>query len=139
MNRYKKNLHIVGNKVISYTTHVATIDSKNRNLIRLGWWSQTTSKHINYVASQYDLTIVDKEEEEETKTAGDGFIGMMKAFMILGDLTGNESIEDKVKYKERIVFATMRANIPNWETPNNWTELTPEIKLERLEELQKMA
>ena len=38
--RYKTNLRIDGNRVISYTTHVATIE--NGNLVQLGWWSQTT-------------------------------------------------------------------------------------------------
>jgi hypothetical protein len=56
MNRYKENLRIEGNKVISYTTHVATIE--DQNLIQLGWWSMTTQKHINYVAKEYCLTII---------------------------------------------------------------------------------
>lgn len=56
MNRYKENLRIDGNKVISYTTHVATIDGDK--LIQLGWWSMTTQKHINYVAKEYCLTII---------------------------------------------------------------------------------
>jgi hypothetical protein len=46
MNRYKENLKIVGNNVISYTTHVATINYSERTLLQLGWWSQTTQKHI---------------------------------------------------------------------------------------------
>ena len=37
LERYKQNLRIDGNRVISYTTHVATIE--NGNLIQLGWWS----------------------------------------------------------------------------------------------------
>jgi hypothetical protein len=56
MNRYNQNLRIDGNKVISYTTHVATIDGDK--LIQLGWWSMTTQKHINYVAKEYGLTII---------------------------------------------------------------------------------
>jgi hypothetical protein len=52
--KYKQNLHIDGDRVISYTTHVATIDGKN--LIVLGYWSQTTSKHINYVAQELGLS-----------------------------------------------------------------------------------
>jgi len=64
MDRYKENLHIEGNKVISYTTHVATIDSANRKLYVHGWWSVTTSKHINYVASEYGLIKEEKKLEE---------------------------------------------------------------------------
>jgi hypothetical protein len=56
MKKYQQNLRVEDNKVISYTTHVATIDGNN--LIQLGWWSVTTQKHINYVAAQYGLTII---------------------------------------------------------------------------------
>lgn len=56
MKRYQQNLRVEGNKVISYTTHVATIDGQN--LIQLGYWSMTTQKHINYVAKEYGLTII---------------------------------------------------------------------------------
>jgi len=56
MKKYQQNLKLEDNKVISYTTHVATIDGNN--LIQLGWWSVTTQKHINYVAKEYGLTII---------------------------------------------------------------------------------
>jgi hypothetical protein len=42
-----------GNKVYSYNTHVAT--KKDGELIIHGWWSVTTSKHINYVAEELKL------------------------------------------------------------------------------------
>jgi hypothetical protein len=56
LDKYKQNLSIQGNQVWSYTTHVATIE--NNDLIQLGYWSQTTQKHINYVANQLDLTLI---------------------------------------------------------------------------------
>jgi len=56
MEKYKQNLRIEGNKVISYTTHVATIEGDK--LIQLGWWSMTTQKHINYVAKELGLELV---------------------------------------------------------------------------------
>jgi hypothetical protein len=56
LDRYKQNLHIRDNNVYSYNTNVATI--VNDKLIVLGWWSVTTSKHINYVARELDLDIV---------------------------------------------------------------------------------
>tara|TARA_R100001480_G_scaffold148698_1_gene148330 strand:+ start:4926 stop:5111 length:186 start_codon:yes stop_codon:yes gene_type:complete len=56
LDRYKQNLHIKDNNVYSYNTNVATI--VNDKLIVLGWWSVTTSKHINYVARELDLDIV---------------------------------------------------------------------------------
>jgi hypothetical protein len=58
LERYKQNLRIDGNRVISYTTHVATIE--NGNLIQLGWWSRTTQKHINYVAQELSLNLIEK-------------------------------------------------------------------------------
>ena len=54
--KYKQNLLIKGNQVWSYTTHVATIS--NDKLYQLGYWSQTTQKHINYVARELDLTLI---------------------------------------------------------------------------------
>tara|TARA_R100001440_G_scaffold91_1_gene254 strand:+ start:605 stop:763 length:159 start_codon:yes stop_codon:yes gene_type:complete len=50
MKKYKQNLRIEGDKVISYVTHVATI--KGNELHQLGHWSMTTQKHINYVAKE---------------------------------------------------------------------------------------
>jgi len=55
-DKYKQNLRQQGNKIISYTTHVATIEGNK--LIQLGWWSMTTQKHINYVAREYNLEII---------------------------------------------------------------------------------
>jgi len=68
-------------------------------------------------------------------------IGMMKAFMLLGDLDTKQ--EDKLKdkaiaYKERIVFSTMRASIPDWQPPSNWNSLTNKEKLNRLDKLQSV-
>ena len=56
LNKYKKNLKIEGNKVISYTTHVATI--KGDELRQLGYWSATTTRHINYVTEELNLTLI---------------------------------------------------------------------------------
>ncbi len=58
MTQFKaSNLKVENNKVISYTTHVATIQDKK--LLVHGYWSQTTTKHINKVAAQFGLTKVD--------------------------------------------------------------------------------
>ena len=56
LKRYKQNLRIDGNRVISYVTHVATIDGGK--LRQLGWWSVTTQKHINYVARELNLELI---------------------------------------------------------------------------------
>jgi hypothetical protein len=52
-NRYQDNLSLVGNNVISYTTHVATIEGSTLRV--LGYWSKTTTKHINFVAAELSL------------------------------------------------------------------------------------
>ncbi len=52
-NRYQNNLSLVGNNVISYTTHVATIEGSTLRV--LGYWSKTTTKHINFVAAELGL------------------------------------------------------------------------------------
>ena len=60
-DRYKENLTQVGNKILSYETHVATIDVVDDfkwEIIQHGWWSVTTQKHINYVANHYGYPIV---------------------------------------------------------------------------------
>lgn len=62
-NRYKQNLKQIGNDIISYDTHVAEI--KDGKLYKLKWYvkgvgsaSQTTTRHINYVAQELNLEIV---------------------------------------------------------------------------------
>ena len=53
LDRYKQNLRLEEDKVYSYATHVATIEGSRLRV--LGYWSKTTTKHINYVAQQLDL------------------------------------------------------------------------------------
>jgi len=55
--RYKQNLRATDNHVYSYNTKVAEIDHTNRTIKPLGWWSVTTSKHINYVGSEYGYEV----------------------------------------------------------------------------------
>jgi hypothetical protein len=56
LDKYKQNLHIQGNNVWSYSTIVAKIEGND--LLQLGYWSQTTQKHINYVADELDLILI---------------------------------------------------------------------------------
>tara|TARA_R110000744_G_C18916895_1_gene511329 strand:+ start:154 stop:366 length:213 start_codon:yes stop_codon:yes gene_type:complete len=52
--KYRENLRVVNDiDVYSYSTRVAQI--KGNELHIYGWWSPTTSKHINYVARYYNL------------------------------------------------------------------------------------
>ena len=57
MDKYKQNLRIENNKVLSYNTHVADIDHSKRTVTKLGYWSSTTSKHTNYVASEFNYEV----------------------------------------------------------------------------------
>lgn len=66
-------------------------------------------------------------------------LNMMKAFLLLGDLsTKKESVADRIAYKEKIVFATMKSQVPNWEKPSDWDTLPNKEKLKRLDNLQKV-
>jgi hypothetical protein len=56
--RYKQNLRVVGNEVVSYTTAVAVIDAEAGTLRELGKWSRTTTKHVNYAAQQLGLKLI---------------------------------------------------------------------------------
>ena len=72
-----------------------------------------------------------------TKEKKDPVLNSMKAFLMLGDLMGKKGdTADAVKYKEKIVFATMRNKIPNWQKPNDWDCLNDAEKLERLNKIQ---
>ncbi len=56
-----------------------------------------------------------------------------KTFLVLGELMNQEkSREDKLKYEERIVFATMKASIPDWTPPSDWYELSIEERENRI-------
>jgi len=64
--KYKQNLKIQGNDVWSYSTIVANIYKKelHQNFNKeekLGQWSQTTQKHINYVADYMNLKLIKNE------------------------------------------------------------------------------
>ena len=56
MKKLFNNVFLDGNKVISYVTHVATID-KGR-LVLNGIYSQSTSRQMSKVAQLLDLLIV---------------------------------------------------------------------------------
>lgn len=58
LDRYRENLRVTDTAVYSYDTHVAMIDNKKRTVTPNRWYSVTTSKHINYVASEYGYKVV---------------------------------------------------------------------------------
>ena len=57
LERYKDNLKVDYNNIFSYDTKVAEINHVKREIRPLGWWSVTTSKHINYVGSEYGYEV----------------------------------------------------------------------------------
>jgi len=63
MKKLFNNVFLDGNKVISYVTHVATID-KGR-LVLNGYYSQSTSRQMSKVAQLLDLLIVHSVERPE--------------------------------------------------------------------------
>jgi hypothetical protein len=81
------------------------------------------------------LDLLDKINGKEQEP--DPVLNSMKAFLMLGDLMSKkDDTADAVKYKEKIVFATMRNKIPNWEKPKDWDCLNDAEKLERLNKIQ---
>ena len=56
--RYKQNLTVSTEHVYSYGTKVANINHIKRTVRALGWWSVTTSKHINYVGSWLGYQVI---------------------------------------------------------------------------------
>jgi len=58
-NKYKENLSLVEIDYIKYVKSYNTLVAKieDNKLVILGWWSQTTSKHINYVAKELGLQL----------------------------------------------------------------------------------
>ena len=56
-DKYKQNLRATDNYIYSYETKVAEIDHETRTIKPLGWWSMTTSTHINYVGSEYGYEV----------------------------------------------------------------------------------
>ena len=130
LSKYRENLRVEGDKVYSYDTHVATI--KNGVVYRLGWWSVTTNKHINYVASEYgypvqdlpkeEKAVIQKEEEAKSKAQFDS-VKMVCAFgSILCDTP-----EEKNKWNKR-----MLGTIPGIDFPEDFDKLSEEEKAKRL-------
>ena len=64
MEKYKQNLRVINNSVYSYNTLVAEI--VGTELHKIAWkvkgmtTSPTTSKHINYVADELNLTLINR-------------------------------------------------------------------------------
>tara|TARA_R100000781_G_C4049792_1_gene117104 strand:+ start:400 stop:642 length:243 start_codon:yes stop_codon:yes gene_type:complete len=58
MNRYKENLLVSDDFIFSYLTNVAKINHKLKQITTDKYYSVTTSKHINYIANQYNYKVI---------------------------------------------------------------------------------
>ena len=112
-------------------------ENKNR-------YSVTTAKQMTQCGWRIRQNATLKTTEELREIIRDGkeddSLRFMKAFLKIGELTQgkNETLEDKIKYKEKIVFATMRNSIPDWEPPQDWNTISNADKLERLTKLEQV-
>lgn len=55
--KYKDNLKVDDDFIYSYGTKVGQFMHQSDQVLVLGYWSPTTSKHINYVAKLYGYKI----------------------------------------------------------------------------------
>lgn len=129
--KYKQNLRMDGSKVYSYNTHVATINHSTRELLVHGWWSVTTSKHVNHVADTYRLTIVkDAPKPDGESKPDDG--GMMKAVAMVAAFVTILCPDQKSKnyWQARM----LKAGLGNrgLTMPDNWDQLSEDEKEKRL-------
>ena len=129
MLKYKKNLKIEGDKVWSYTTHVATI--KGNELIVHSYWSVTTSKHINHVADVYGLKKVEGKSDEGQKEERDDTIGLKNIAMVakMGDILC-EGKKEKNDWKARMIKAGLENR--GLIMPDDWDSLSEDEKERRL-------
>ena len=130
------NVHFLAEKLTS-SDLVAEIDYVNKKVIEIGKWSSTTTKHVNYASRELGFELVKYKLNKIVEETNHTF-DMMNIFLKLGSLVEHKNtLEEKVAYKERIIFSTMRNLIPNWEQPNDWSKISLEEKLERLNLIEK--
>ena len=130
--KYKQNLRVDGSKVYSYNKHVATIDHEKRELLVHGYWSMTTSKHINHVADEYGLRKVNAEKAEKPKEINP--FGIVAGVAMLGNIFCDSQAE-KNAWKKRM----LSAGIPGLDIPDNWDGLLEAEKEKRLDKVIELA
>jgi len=131
--KYKKNLRIEGSKVYSYNTHVATIDEQAGKLYVHGYWSVTTSKHINHVADVYGLEKVKEERKtaEDTLTQeGLAHLKTVATVALLGDIFGSNP-KERNDWKARMLKAGLEGR--GLIMPDDWDTLSEDEKTRRLD------
>ena len=130
--KYKQNLRMDGSKVYSYNTHVATIDHSARKLLVHGWWSVTTSKHVNHVADTYGLVIVKDAPKPDGESKPDDDGGMLKTVAMVAAFGAILCPDQKSKndWQARM----LKAGLGNrgLTMPDNWDQLSEDEKEKRL-------
>lgn len=76
MKKVGHNMFVDGNKFISFTTHVATIEGDK--LIENGKYSATTSKHVRKYARENGLEVVESKERPEFDMLWSGVVIKLK-------------------------------------------------------------
>lgn len=136
--KYTKNLKVDGVIVRSYKTHVATIDYAKRLLYVHGYWSVTTSKHINHVADVYKL-----QKKDSPKVRADFFDDAKKIdksnernnlksvamVMAMGNIFGKSQKESN-DWKARMLKAGLEGR--GLIMPEDWNSLDESEKERRL-------
>jgi len=127
--KYKQNLRIDGSKVYSYNTHIATIDHGARKLLVHGWWSMTTSKHVNHVADTYGLTVVKDAPKTEAEPEKDSMLKSVAMVAAFGAILCPDQ-KSKNDWQARM----LKAGLGNrgLTMPENWDQLSEDEKEKRL-------
>ena len=132
--KYKKNLHIEGSRVYSYNTHVATINQATDELYVHGYWSVTTSKHINYIADVYGLTKVKRERDADVDIPNTG-LKTIATVMRLGDIFQSDKAGGNQKsrndWKTRMLKAGLEGR--GLIMPDDWDTLDEATKEARMD------
>lgn len=131
MDKYKKNLKVEGDKVFSYNAHVATI--QGGVLLVHGFWSVTTSKHVNYVARELGLTVVKGEKKLELEAEKDsvGHLKLVAGIARLGEVFGEAKTQkEKNDWKARMLKAGLEKR--GLMMPDDWDSLSESEKERRL-------
>jgi hypothetical protein len=125
-----------GNKVISYSTHVA--DIKGNDLVIYGKYSPTTSKHLKQLAAHRGLDIVqlqqsDRPAKTEQETASDNPFKAVAFVAAIGDVM-EDTIEGRNAWKKRMVLA----GVAGISFPEDWDSLDEKVKEKRLDSIIKV-
>ena len=116
---------------------MATIDKINGKLYVHGYWSTTTSKHINHIAYVFGLEKVKQErnatelEIERKAKEAEGMAGLRSVGLVamLGDVFG-KSQKEKNDWKTRMLKAGLESR--GLLMPDDWDMLSEDTKEARL-------